>query len=390
MNWKPYVTFAIVSLFGHAAGTTALAQSEVVHSGGVTTLLVPSIETQAGADAIDYENAQPMELPSIPARSEAETQADLINALIYQSNTGTPGSSPGKRGNGKRNPTRVGTSKASTSDSLEVAPQEFGTSNHPFSTARADLSAHATNTFYPYRASGKLFFKDGASSFVCSASLIKRGVVVTAAHCVAKFGQKRFYTNFQFIPGYRNGSAPYGVWSGVPSILTSYYNGTDPCSTAGIVCKNDIAVLRLTAKSGSYPGTSTGWYGYGWNGYGFTSGGITHITQIGYPNCLDNGQYMERNDSHGFKSASSANNTIIGSLMCGGSSGGPWLVNFGVRPSLTGTTSGSSPGTNRVVGVTSWGYTSTAVKQQGASPFLSTNIVPLVNAACTAVPAACS
>ena len=331
-----------------------------------------------------------MALPSIPARSEAEEQADLINALIYQSTTGTPGSSPGRKGDGTRTPTKVGTSKASISDSLDITPQEFGTSNHPFSTARADLTAHATNTFYPYRASGKLFFKDGASSFVCSASLIKRGVVVTAAHCVAKFGQKRFYTNFQFIPGYRNGAAPYGIWSGVPSVLTSYYNGTDSCSTAGIVCQNDIAVLRLTAKSGSYPGTSTGWYGYGWNGYGFTSGGLTHISQTGYPVCLDNGQFMERNDSHGFKSSANANNTIIGSLMCGGSSGGPWLVNFGVRPALTGTTAGTAPGDNRVVGVTSWGYTSTAVKQQGASPFLSTNIVPLVNAACSAAPAACS
>jgi hypothetical protein len=43
-----------------------------------------------------------------------------------------------------------------------------------------------------------------------------------------------------------------------------------------------------------------------------------------------------------------------------------------------------------VVGVTSWGYTSNLIKQQGASPFTSGNIVPIVNAACGAVPAACS
>jgi hypothetical protein len=39
--------------------------------------------------------------------------------------------------------------------------------------------------------------------------------------------------------------------------------------------------------------------------------------------------------------------------------------------------------------VTSWGYTSTSPKQQGASPFTSTNIVPLVNSACTAYPSRC-
>jgi len=276
-------------------------------------------------------------------------------------------------------------------DDDDVEAQEFGTSNHPFSTARADLIPTATNTSYPYRASGKLFFNIGNSTFVCSASLIKRGIVVTAAHCVANFGKKQFYTNWRFVPGYRNGSAPFGTWTAQSVIvLTSYFNGTDPCAVAGVVCRDDVAVIRVNrSATGAYPGTATGWYGYGWNGFGFTAGGLTHITQIGYPVCLDNGQLMERNDSHGFKSVPDANNTRIGSLMCGGSSGGPWLVNFGIRPTLTGTTDGTAPNPNIVVGVTSWGFTSSAPKQQGASPFLSTNIPVLVNAACTPVPAAC-
>jgi hypothetical protein len=44
---------------------------------------------------------------------------------------------------------------------------------------------------------------------------------------------------------------------------------------------------------------------------------------------------MERNDSQGSISAEFANNTIIGSLMTGGSSGGPYLVNLGVTPTLS-------------------------------------------------------
>ena len=83
---------------------------------------------------------------------------------------------------------RLGVPHPTTDDSeLMVTPEEFGTTNHPFSTARADLSPLATNTSYPYRASGKLFFNIGTSTFVCSASLIGRGIVVTAAHCVADF-----------------------------------------------------------------------------------------------------------------------------------------------------------------------------------------------------------
>jgi len=309
---------------------------------------------------------------------------ELIGALVYPPFLGQPGFSSGGNGTGIPNPVALGTPRATEGF------RAFGTSNQPFSTARADLSPTATNTSYPYRAAGKLFFKIGTSTFVCSASLIKRGVVVTAAHCVANFGKKQFYSGWQFVPGYRNGVAPYGTWTvRSATVLTSYYNGSDPCSSPGVVCRNDVAVLILNTQGGGYPGTATGWYGYGWDGFSFT-GGLTHVTQIGYPNCLDSGVFMERNDSHGFTSSGNVNNTLIGSLMCGGSSGGPWLANFGIASGLTGTTSGSAASANVVIGVTSWGYTSTSPKQQGASPFLSGNIVVLVNTACSSVPAACA
>lgn len=375
MNWKPYFTIAIASLLSHATGMDALAQ-KVIQSGAVT-IQVPS---KVSANTIDYVNAKPMNLPKTSA-----APADLIRALTAQSpSLGTPGSAAGGAGNGKLAPVWLGIPTSAADD--EIAPQEFGTSNHPFSTARADLSI-ATNTAYPYGASGKLFFNIGTGTFVCSASLIKRGLVVTAAHCVARFGASQFYTNFRFVPGYRNGLAPFGVWTGGAIVMTSYFNGTDPCSTPGVVCANDVAVIRLTAQAPhpgaiAYPGTATSWYGYGFNGFGFTAAKLTHITQIGYPVCLDNGQLMERNDSHGFTNAAQVNNTIIGSLMCGGSSGGPWLVNFGIRPVLTATTNGTAPNPNIVVGTTSWGFINNAIKQQGASPFTSGNIVPLVNAAC--------
>ena len=72
-------------------------------------------------------------------------------------------------------------------------------------------------------------------------------------------------------------------------------------------------------------------------------------------------------------------------------SGGPWLVNFGVAPALSGTTPGGAANSNVVVGVSSWGYTTnTLPKEMGASPFTSGNIVTLVNAVCTAAAAACN
>jgi hypothetical protein len=85
------------------------------------------------------------------------------------------------------------------------------------------------------------------------------------------------------------------------------------------------------------------------------------------------------------------NNTIWGSRQTGGSSGGPELVNLGVIADLGESISvGDDSGSNIVVGVTSWGYTDQAVKQQGASPFLSTNVKALVDMACAAYPKACA
>ncbi len=317
------------------------------------------------APAVDFSHAKPMPLPQAASRPTPSAAAPEW---------------PGPAGySGGFNAKQSG-----------AIPNEAGTSNHPFTTAHANVSSSA----YPAAATGRLFFNIGTDTFVCSASLIKPGVVVTAAHCVANFGHKQFYSNWQFIPAYWNGAAPYGVWSAATAIvMTSYYNGTDPCAQPGVICQNDVAVIVLKSKGGKYPGSAyTGWYGYGWNGYSYfpwMDHWQAQITQLGYPVALDGGQIMERTDSLGYANSSLSNNTIIGSLMTGGSSGGPWLVNFGYPIVLSGGIKlGSMAAWETVVGVTSWGYVDQAVKEQGASPFTSGNIVPLVNAACS-VPAPC-
>jgi len=357
-----------------------VANAQVKHVAGLTVLNVQEPETD-----VDFVNAQAMQLPLNPLPAD-QTQA-MIEAMVSTPALGTPGSSTGAIGTGNTSPRFLGTPAASEGG---VTPEAFGTNNHPFSTARADLYGLNTNTSYPDRAAGKLFFKIGTASYICSASLVKRGIVVTAAHCVANYGRSTFYSGWQFVPGYRNGSAPFGTWTVKQAwIKTAYFNGTDGCAVFGIVCPDDVAVLILNTQAGGYPGTATGWLGYGWNGYSFTSNHQTQITQFGYPAGLDNAAYMERNDSYGYVSSSNSNNTIIGSNMNGGSSGGPWIANFGLPSALTGETNGSAPAPDVVVGVTSWGYTNLALKEQGASPFTSNNIVSLLGSACTSTPAAC-
>ncbi|WP_196804807.1 trypsin-like serine protease [Methylopila sp. M107] len=340
-----------------------------------------------GKPNIDYKNAKPKTLPIV--KSKPLSLRDLLADGAAATFPGVPGYEKGGAGNGKLSPKTIPFSKALTDEDGPVTRHEYGVNNHPYTTSVVDNSASSYN-----RMSGKLFFNDNGFSFVCSASLIKTGIVVTAAHCVSAFGERRFHDSFQFVPAYNKGSAPFGVWTSAHvRVLASYFDGTDSCAVAGVVCENDVAVIALKPQNGSYPGVQTGWYGYGYNGFGFVNG-QTAITQIGYPVALNGGQEQIRTDSLGVTSASNANNTVIGSLQTGGSSGGPWLINFGQPPRLTSPTGfGAARTRNVVVGTTSWGYTDTTSsgpKEQGASRFTSANIDALVTEECLAYPAACS
>ena len=373
------------------------AEPEVVREGKGKRIVAATLPVEA-VDTVDYTIADPMPLPVAEEYSEALATEDMINNLVHGARMDPPFYSPGATGNGERSPVFLGRPKRSSeSEAAEVSmaePEAHGTANRPFTTARADGATGTTTNVYPWRAAGRLFATvPTVGPGTCSASLIKRGLVVTAAHCIAKFGVG-LGSNIRFVPAYRNGQAPFGTWQAVQvRLLASYINGTDQCAAGarGVVCRNDVAVLTLAPQGGRFPGTQTGWYGFGSGSQGFTGNGLTHITQLGYPSCLNNGELMQRNDAQGAITASFAGNTVIGSLMCGGSSGGPWLINFGHPSQLTGASVPQQSAANAVIGTTSWVTGGTgAVKQMGASPFTSQNIVSLVNAACAATPAACN
>ncbi len=333
---------------------------------------------------IDFANARPMHMPQPPQLAPSALE---VSQGVKKVIKGIPGFSTGESGNGKENPMSLPKWNA-TELNDGISTQEYGTENHPFTTSRADAKAGQVSKEYPYRAAGKLYFNIGASTFVCSASLIKKGVIVTAAHCVAGYGSGSYYSNWIFVPAKNDRftpNAPYGVYGVTKAVvMTSWLNGTDGCN---VVCPNDVAVLVAAPVNGVYPGTRTGTLAYGWNNFGFTSfAGLnaTQITQLGYPVGLGNGTSMQRTDSLGFTITDAGwfNNIQIGSRMSGGSSGGPWIINFGIDPSATPDLPGFGAQKNTVVAVTSWGYVSTGPKVLGASPFTSNNIVPLVNSVC--------
>ena len=359
----------------------------------------------------NYATAKPMPLPQIVKQPMSLVSAIQNVTLKDSAFVGTtPGGSIGNPGSTqitsqkpvtlvrplaqlKRGTTNSGQISETNSGVSGVVPNEYGVAELPYTTKRTNdgygAGTYSVTRNYPFRAAGRLYFKIGASTYVCSASLIKPGVVVTAAHCVFNYGKNNangWYGSWQFVPGYDNGIAPYGVIDAITAIVpTVYYNGTDDCAQYGIVCKNDVAVIILKPGSnGKEIGTTVGWLGYGWNGWGFVNNKMAQISQLGYPVALDGGYLQQRTDALGYRDPMSSNNTVIGSLQTGGSSGGPWVANLGVAPTLSsGTLYGVQSDGNTVVGVTSWGYTSTYVKQQGASPFTSDNIKLLVDTVCT-------
>ncbi len=359
-----------------------------------------------------------------------------------------------------------------------VTLEAFGSGdrNHPFTTKRASSQAGSTPTAeFPWRATGKLFMKFGNSTFVCTASVIGKELLVTAGHCVHNFGQQAAgcADSVTFEPARHEGSRPFGTWTAKQWwIPTSYFDGADVCSASapGIVCENDLAVIVLEKLSGKSIAEVTGRYGFPKDnddfGYPtFLSERAAQITQLGYPSknfdgtdvcsaaapgivCENdlavivleklNGQsIVEVTGKYGFPKADDAfgyadflgekaaeitqmgyplknfdgdkmirtdslgywddpNNVIIGSNQTGGSSGGPWLQNFGTNtPEFRGTPPFDNK-SNQVVATTSWGFTSGTAKVQGASRFSTnttyttkSNIESLVDSACAANADAC-
>lgn len=239
----------------------------------------------------------------------------------------------------------------STTDGQGTA--NFGTAGFYFTTSRV-FPATAVKT-YPNKASGKLFFSDAVhgGNFVCSASVIKYRIVVTAGHCVAHGSTvsttRHFYSNIAYVPAYANGVAPFGVWPWAAAWTTNnwYLSGAVPnVQDVGMIEVQDIVRSGKLRKLGRV----TGWLGW-WTLWGRQY--PNQITQLGYPCNLDSCGKMEINHAQGVRIVS--NNVEIGSAMQGGSSGGPWIQDYGQMP-VGGPTYTAG---NWVLGTTSYQYLGT-------------------------------
>lgn len=177
-------------------------------------------------------------------------------------------------------------------------------------------------TTYPHRTVGKVFFtKPGIGNYVCSAASIGGDGVLTAGHCVRDGRTGAWWTNWVFVPAYKNGQAPYGQWSANHLWAKGAWVNGDSGDF-----RYDLGGAVLNRKSGKQISNRVGWLGFLWN-----VSANSHWTAIGYPQGAPfDGKLQQICQASFAYSASGAKPAPvgIGCDLTGGSSGGPWIRSY--------------------------------------------------------------
>jgi V8-like Glu-specific endopeptidase len=254
-----------------------------------------------------------------------------------------------------------------------VERENVGTAGAHFTSSRlVPLSADRS---FPYKAVGQLSFTMPSGEGMCSGAVIKPRIILTAGHCVhsGNGSLSGFYTNFRFAPAFRDGVAPFGTWIASAVLVTTTW------ATGGGIFPNaaDYAVIevqdQLVGGVLKRIGDVTGAFGVK-----TLSLPPNHAHLLGHPGNLDNGMRMHQVTAQSFSLF--PNNTVLyGSDMREGSSGGPWVQNFGAL--AAGQTGGLNAARNRIIGVTSFGFTDPNPKTQGSS-ILDSRFTSILNTIC--------
>lgn len=178
----------------------------------------------------------------------------------------------------------------------------------------------APYTTFPTATNGKVFFTDNGVNYVCSGTALAGltgSVVWTAGHCVNE-GPGDNFTNWAFVPAYRDGARPYGTWAASTLYTTTAWATRGDFSYdlgAARVAPADGATLTSTIGGGRTPA--------------FNSAREQRYNSYGYPAARPfNGQRLWMCDSSLYMNDTNMSPATMGIQcnMTGGSSGGGWVA----------------------------------------------------------------
>ncbi len=249
-------------------------------------------------------------------------------------------------------------SSAGSSETARTAALRSAVAGQAGTVEGVEVAA-AESTLLPNRANGKLFgtyeirvgpHEYKQEDYVCSGSVVRppsgasqSGVVVTAGHCLID-PETGTVTNEEliFIPGYRNGTPPYGVWHAEFFTTTETWKKTAKAGTTSNE-GGDVAFVTLGTREGETVESAVGSLGIAFDG------ACNQVyTQFGYPaEAPYSGELLY---SHVAPYAGADTNGAfspvpmkIASDFTRGSSGGPWTVGVGTA-------------TPTVLSLTAYGY----------------------------------
>jgi V8-like Glu-specific endopeptidase len=170
---------------------------------------------------------------------------------------------------------------------------------------------------------GALFLRQGNANHFCTASVVDsrgRDLLVTAAHCIHSGKGGSYRQDIVFVPGYRDGEAPFGIWT-VRQLLVApqWADASDPDFDVGFVVLNSLDGRNIEDILGANRlGLDTS-YQYLVRVTGYPNSDASAITCLNYTS--EESASQLRFDCGGYT---------------GGTSGSPWMTNFDPR-TRTGT-----------------------------------------------------
>jgi hypothetical protein len=371
---KRIVTVVLVLLSVAAVAVApALAQSATTPISNGSRLLSAAAQPDVYWTEERMNNARPLGVPAVaasPAQGGPLVSGPPSGVPVV-ANSGGPGDAPEEV---------VGTAAARLLQGVDPLSGAF-----PFSYTRYRLFPDALSTYkdFPYRLTGKLFFTiPGSGDFVCSASSVNstnKSVVWTAGHCVYSPGIG-YHMNFAFAPARRLGSNPYGLWTAKAVDGAWTLSGW---AQFGLF-NYDHGALVMNTKAGAKIGNKIGFLGFAanvsrlqhWHLHGYPQG-ARNLAQTP-PGAQFDGYHHEicaaawaTDDQPG--DVSDPPTVGVGCDQTGGTSGGPWVIDF----------SGVTGATNILNGNNSYRYLSPNPPENLKlfSPYFSDGAINLRNAA---------